>query len=210
MDKVVIFHEDSSAIRYLTTVDEEMASLISRVGNYTLKLHINYFEALIYSIIGQQLSAKVAIVLRQRVMELCSGYITPQAILDCSDEALRAKGISTAKSVYLKNVARSVLAGDINFELFVKMTDQEVIQELTKIKGIGQWTAEMFLIFSLGRLDILSMADVGLQRAIKWLYKLDSAPNAFTLKELREVWSPYCTVASLYLWEVINQDYISQ
>lgn len=204
MDSILTFDTGSKPIQHLISKDERMAYLINRLGNYELRLKTNYFESIVYSILGQQLSARVASVLRDRLLELC-GQIKPDTVLSCSDESLRSIGISKPKITYIKNLSGSVLDGKIDLKLLPTLPDEEVIDSLTKIKGIGRWTAEMFLIFSLGRLNVFSTADVGLQRAITWLYNLKASPSTLELERLKDRWSPYCTVAALYLWEVINQ-----
>lgn len=203
MDNKLIFDKTSTPIHHLVAKDERMSYLVNRVGHYELTLRTNYFESMVYSIVGQQLSSTVANVLRQRILDLCR-QITPRELISCPDESLRSIGISKPKITYIKHLSKSVLDGNIDFDILLDLPDEDVISTLTKVKGIGRWTAEMFLIFSLGRLNIFSTADVGLQRAIKWLYSLE-AISPDTMDDLKNKWNPYCTVASLYLWEVINQ-----
>ncbi len=118
-------------------------------------------------------------------------------------------GISKSKTSYIKNLSFQILNKTIDLDALIKTENaDEIFKNLISIKGIGPWTAEMFLIFSLGRLNILSYKDIGLKRAIKWLYKLDNYPNDEFLEYLSNKWSPYQTVASFYLWEVINQGFI--
>lgn len=209
MNNMIVFNEESQAIQHLKQADDRLAYLIDRIGNYSCTLRSNYFEALVNSIVGQQLSAMVARVIRGRLLNLCN-TIEPSTILNCSDDALREIGISRTKIAYIKNLSSSVLNKQLDFQNIARLPDREVIAELTKLKGIGCWTAEMFMIFSLGRLNVLSSNDIGLQRAMKWLYKLEDYPSPLVMKEYGEVWNPYCTVASLYLWEVINQNLIAE
>lgn len=209
MENMFIFDKNSTPIKYLIGVDERMSYLISRIDCYILSIRTNYFESIVYSIIGQQLSSTVANVLRQRFFKIC-GQITPNILLSCTDESLRSIGISKPKIAYIKNLSSSVLDGNLDFNLLLNLPDESVIDKLTQVKGIGRWTAEMFLIFSLGRLNVFSRADVGLQRAIKWLYNLDGTPTIADLDELKNKWDPYCTVASLYLWESVNQKLINK
>ena len=207
--KEIKFDFDSQAVQHLTQVDERLACLISTIGPYHLILREDYYESLINSILGQQLSASVAKVIRTRLLNIC-GELKPITLLNCPDKDLREIGISTPKIAYIKNLSLSILNGQLEIQSLDNLPDIEIINQLTKIKGIGRWTAEMFLIFSLGRLNVLSINDVGIQRGIKWLYQLENNPDELVLKKYGAAWSPYCTIASLYLWEVINQKLISK
>ena len=203
------FDNNCSANIHLMRADERLAFLIDSIGTYNHELRTDYYRSLVYSIVGQQLSSTVAKVIKNRLLSLC-GEIQPINLINCSDETLRETGISRPKIAYIKNLSMQILDGHLDLESLTELPDDEVIAQLTKIKGIGCWTAEMFLIFSLGRPNVLSVKDVGLQRAMKWLYNLDQYPNEATMKKYGALWDPYCTVASLYLWEVVNQNLISQ
>ena len=205
----LIFDKKCQAVKHLLKSDPQISFLIDAIGPYQLELRKDYYRSLIYSIVGQQLSATVAKVIKNRFLSLC-GEIQPNNVLSCSDEALRETGISRPKIAYIKNLSLQILDEKLDLESFAELSDSEVIAQLTKIKGIGNWTAEMFLIFSLGRLNVLSVKDVGLQRAMKWLYNLEKYPDEATMKKYGAFWDPYCSVASLYLWEVVNQNLISQ
>ena len=205
----LIFDNNSNAVNYLVKADPRLAFLIDNAGPYHLELRKDYYRSLVFSIIGQQLSSTVAKVIKTRLLSLC-GEIQPTYLINCSDEALREVGISRPKIAYIKNLSLQIMDEQLDLESFDELPDSEVIAQLTKIKGIGSWTAEMFLIFSLGRLNVLSVKDVGLQRAMKWLYSLDKYPDEATMKKYGALWDPYCSVASLYLWEVVNQNLISQ
>ena len=185
-----------------------MSSLIAYVGSYSIDLRTDYFASLVKSIISQQLSAKAASSIWTKVLKICP-LITPEALYVVGTDALKGVGISSAKLKYLENLTSRVATGELNLNTINTLTDEEVIYSLTQVKGIGRWTAEMFLIFSLGREDIFAFDDVGLQRAVKWLYMLDDV-SPDKLKVLSEEWKPYRTAASLYLWEVINQDFIKR
>jgi DNA-3-methyladenine glycosylase II len=130
-------------------------------------------------------------------------------MLDLSEEELRGVGLSRGKVAYVKDLARNVVEGKLTLHKLEEQTDEEIILGLTAVKGIGRWTAEMFLIFSLGRPDVFSCGDLGLKRALCWLYKREEASAAF-LKECASRWSPNGTVASLYLWEAINRGYVDE
>ncbi|MDH5162449.1 DNA-3-methyladenine glycosylase 2 family protein [Heyndrickxia oleronia] len=159
--------------------------------------------------VGQQLSAKVASVLNERLKKLSNSNLSPETILALSDEQLREIGISYRKISYIRDLSEKIAKKELLFEQFSFMGNETVIQQLTQVKGIGRWTAEMFLIFSLGRLDVLSLLDIGLQRGVKWLYSVSKESDGKKLLEEKgKIWAPYQSIASLYLWEVVNQEYV--
>lgn len=158
------------------------------------------FVELVESIISQQLSVKVAKVLTGRVYALLPNQqLTPQAILNLDQEAIRGCGISYAKIRYIRSTADAALSGLVDFKNLDKKSDAEIVAELVQIVGVGQWTAEMLLIFCLGRPDIFSVGDLGLRSAISTLYGLDREDRA-TIVKLAERWSPYRSLACRYLW----------
>lgn len=195
------------AIVSLTATDPLLGELIDLIGELTLPLRDDYFASLVRSIIGQQLSVKVATTIWNRIVQAC-GEMKPEMILAFDEDKLRAAGVSRPKIIYVKDLAGKVSSGEVNLARLPEMTDDEVIRTLTIIKGIGVWTAQMFLIFSLGRPDVLSIADLGLRRAVQWLYHLDEMPGAKDLEQYGEKWRPYRSAASLYLWEAINRGHV--
>jgi DNA-3-methyladenine glycosylase II len=209
MGQTIYFTKEDPAIRHLICADAQMAELVERVGAYTLELRTDYFATLIRSIIGQQLSAKVARVIWQRFVELC-GEVRPESVLALDEESLRGVGFSRTKVCYIKDLAQKVLDGKLDLETVSSQSDEDIMKALTQVKGIGQWTAEMFMIFSLGRPDIWALDDVGLQRAIKWLHGLSEPPKGDVMKQYGQAWKPYRSVASLYLWEAINRDLVRE
>lgn len=204
---ILRFTKESPAILHLSLVDIQMSKLINRIGEYTLKLDKDYYLKLVNSIIGQQLSIKAKQTIWNRVESLCDN-INPQNILEIDNTSLRKVGVSYAKISYIKNLSQKVLSKQINFESLESLDNNEVIRILTSVKGIGNWTAEMFLIFSLGRLNVMSINDAGLRRSIKWLYNFNTQPSVSQIKRISEVWNPYQSVASLYLWKAIDSKLI--
>ncbi|MEH7276641.1 DNA-3-methyladenine glycosylase family protein [Neobacillus vireti] len=195
-------------VQFLWKADKVMGKLIQIIGNIEIQIKGNRYESLVKSIIGQQLSVKAAGTIIGRVEALCNG-ITPQSIDNASIDELRATGISRSKINYMKDLTEKFLSNQLKLDQLDRFSNDEVITELTKVKGIGQWTAEMFLIFSLVRNDVLSLGDVGLQRACKWLYQADKETNGKDfLEQKAEKWKPYYSIASLYLWEAVNRDYV--
>jgi DNA-3-methyladenine glycosylase II len=202
----IIFNKDNPANIKLSASEPRICDLIKSIGDYTLSLRKDYFSSLLRAIIGQQLSVQVA---RTISVQLC-GTIEPHAILAQADEDLRGVGISNRKVSYIKEISRKVILDGLNLNELGQMQDDQIVNLLTSIKGVGQWTAEMFLIFSLGRLDILSVNDMGLRRGVKWLYALNELPGLEEMKQYGEKWRPYRTVASLYLWEAINRGLVKK
>jgi DNA-3-methyladenine glycosylase II len=207
MTRQLIIQTDSPEVQTLSRNDPLLGRLITAIGDLTLDLRDDDFGSLVRSVIGQQLSVKAAATIWNRTVDLC-GVITPDAILSTSDERLRTAGLSKAKIAYVKDLSSKVGNGQLELSRLREQADEDVIRSLRQVKGVGQWTAEMFLVFSLGRLDILSLGDAGLQRAANWLYGQQSAGKKIELVGLGDNWSPYRTLASLYLWEAINRGYV--
>ncbi|ADL07044.1 DNA-3-methyladenine glycosylase family protein [Thermosediminibacter oceani] len=207
--KILRFQKDDPALKALSKADEKMAYLIHLIGDYSLELEEDYFQSLVQSIVGQQLSMKAADSIWRKLQDLC-GEVTPARILSLSEDELRSAGLSKKKIEYIKDLSEKVLSGILDLDKIDSMADEEVIEALVRVKGIGRWTAEMFLIFSLGRPDVFSVADLGLQRAVKWLYGLSDWPDKKFLIECSQRWKPYRTAASLYLWEAKNRGIVDE
>lgn len=165
----------------------------------------NYFARLCKEIINQQLSSKAGDTIFKRFSDLFrNNKIDPEQVLKFSDEKIRKTGISGAKVQYIKNLALLTKKKQIPFEKFSSMKDEEIIIELTKIKGIGNWTAEMFLMFAMGRENVFSHKDLGLKNAIKELYKFDQDPIETEVEKIVSKWVPYKTYGSLALWSIFD------
>jgi DNA-3-methyladenine glycosylase II len=193
-------NELSRAVAHLKKVDQTLAKIISQHGACTLKLDRRYFHALAEAILSQQLSIKAAATIFRRFKELLDNKIDPEGILQLADAQFRGAGISRQKMSYLRDLAEKWSDGHIKHRRFAKMRDDEVIAALTQVKGIGRWTAEMFLIFCLGRLDVLPVDDLGFRNALKRAYGLRRDPNAKKIEKLAEAWRPYRSIATWYLW----------
>ncbi len=162
------------------------------------------FVAIVRNIIGQQLSGRVADVILERFTKKV-GSLTPEKILAVPDEKLREVGMSWAKVKYVKNISRAVAEGSLDLKKIKTLPDEEVIIELTKVKGIGRWTAEMILIFHLQRPDIFSLGDLGLRTAVSKLYKVDRN-NLKKIAKISAKWSPHRSLASRYLWKSLDNE----
>jgi DNA-3-methyladenine glycosylase II len=200
----LVLRLDDEPVRVVRGRDERMAWLTDRIGDLTIRLTPDPFQALAMSIIGQQLSVKAASAIQQRVIKLVPAF-TPESLLDLDASQLREAGLSRAKVVSIHDLSAKTVSGEIELDKLHLMDDEAIISMVTRVKGIGRWTAEMFLLFSLGRLDVLSAGDLGLQKAFKWLYALDERPDKAWLEKYGERWSPYRSVASFYLWESLNR-----
>ena len=163
------------------------------------------YGALLRSIVGQQLSTKAARTIYGRMTDLFDGHApTPQQLLDVDPERIRAAGLSYGKISYLRDLAAHVVDGSLELERLPELTDEEVTAQLTAIKGLGQWTADMFLMFHLGRPDILPVGDLGIRRAVQVEYRMRKLPDAKRLEKVGRPWRPYRTLACLFLWSSLD------
>jgi len=181
-----------------------MKKLIGKYGELSLSESKDYFTDLARTIIGQQLSGKAAATIWKRVIALAGGDVTEGKIISIPDEALRQAGASSNKTKYLKNLAQAIIDKSLNIENIQKYGDEEIIRQLTAIKGVGRWTAEMFLIFSLAREDVFSLGDGGLSSAVNRLYGNGAALGKDEISNIAENWKPYRSIASLYLWRSLD------
>ena len=183
--------------------DDKLKKLIKEHGHFELKKQKNLCLYLCYSIMSQQLSTKVASVLKQRFLNLYGGEPTPQQIVNTPFEKLRGIGLSNAKVSYVQNVARFEIEQGMDHKKLSKMENEEVIAYLTQIKGVGRWTTEMLLMFALCREDVFAPDDLGLQQAVVGLYDLKHRKKKIMLSKILKIseqWSPYRSYACLYLW----------
>jgi DNA-3-methyladenine glycosylase II len=165
------------------------------------------YGALVRSIVGQQLSTKAAATIYGRLIELFGGRTpTPVELLAADPEAVRAAGLSRPKVAYLRSLAEHVESGELELAKLTKLPDEEVAAQLTAVKGLGQWTADMFLIFHLGRPDVLPVGDLGVRRAVERAYGLPDLPDAAELTKIAEPWRPNRSLASLYLWRSLDNE----
>jgi DNA-3-methyladenine glycosylase II len=196
------------AVRDLSQTDAVMARLIERIGPCQLRMtwRSHYFRALVEAIIYQQLSGKAAgtILGRFRSLYPSGKFPTPQEISTTPASRLRVAGLSKQKISYLKDLSSRALDGSFPLRRMAALEDERVIAHLTQVKGIGQWTAEMFLIFCLGRADVLSSGDLGIRKAVQRAYGYKSLPSPRTVARLGCQWKPYRSVASWYLWASVD------
>lgn len=185
--------------------DPVMRTIIERVGPFTLEFREPSFSTLVRSIVYQQLSGKVASVILKRLMDaLPDGRLTPQNILRLRPDRMRRLGLSRAKTEYIRDLARRTVKGNVLFESLPNLEDDAVIEHLTQVKGVGVWTAHMFLIFALQRPNVLPVGDLGVRTAIRRHYGLAELPSPGEMQELAKPWHPYCSVAAWYLWRSLD------
>jgi DNA-3-methyladenine glycosylase II len=201
----------AGARRELAAADPAMATLIERIGKIDLATRLrrrseerpaDAYGALLRAIVGQQLSTKAARTIYLRVLDLFDGRTpAPERLLETSVEELRGAGLSGRKVEYVRDLAAHVLSGELEVERLSELSDEEAIAEIVAVRGLGQWTAEMFLIFHLERPDVLSGGDLGIRKAVQVEYGLAEMPAPQRVLEIGEPWRPHRSLASLYLWE---------
>ena len=195
----------------LAAADPTMAALIERLGEIDIATRLrrrseerpaDAYGALLRAIVGQQLSTKAARTIFGRVLDLFDGTTpSPEQLLEASEQDLRACGLSGRKVEYVRDLAAHVLAGELELDRLGELADEEVIEEIVAVRGLGRWTAEMFLLFHLERPDILSGGDLGIRKAIQIEYGLAEMPAPQKVLDIGEPWRPHRSLASLYLWE---------
>jgi DNA-3-methyladenine glycosylase II len=193
-----------SALAHLRSVDPVLAGIIERVGDYAMQYHEPTFRALVRSIVFQQLHGKAARAIFDRLQQKAGGEVTPESILKLRPAQMRALGLSKQKLTYIRDLARKTRDGLVEFEKFASMTDEEVIGELIQVKGIGEWTAHMFLMFALRRPNILPTGDYGVRSAMRKAYGMKVMPKPRTMERIAKCWHPYCSVASWYMWRSLD------
>jgi DNA-3-methyladenine glycosylase II len=194
------------AIIHLKKTDPTLRGIIEKAGPYRIEFLEPVFSTLVRSIVFQQLSGNVARAIYNRLVDAAApgGELTPESILKLRPAKLRAIGLSKQKSAYILDLARRTREGSVVFETIHQLSDEEVIEHLTAVKGIGVWTAHMFLIFALRRTDVLPVSDLGVRMAIRKAYQLPELPKPAEIEELARPWRPYCSVAAWYLWRSLD------
>ena len=197
----------AEAISHLTEADPILARVINSTDELpTFEPHTNYYQALVESIISQQLSVKAAASIEKRFYALFDGIPSPEELVATDIERLRSAGLSRPKARYIQDLGTRVIDGTVVFETLSELTNDQIVEELTKVKGIGEWTVHMFLMFCMGRLDVLPVGDLGIRNGIQKLYKLPALPDTETVRAVaaQNGWSPYASVASWYIWHSLD------
>ena len=193
-----------SATRHLKKSDPILAEIIARIGPCRMQFGEPTFHTLAESILYQQLNGKAAATIFDRFTALAGDPLTPQGILKLTDAEMRGVGLSRQKTSYLRDLSEKTAAGLLEFERMSNMTEEEVIAHLTQVKGVGVWTAHMFLMFTLRRPDIMPVGDYGVQAAIKKHYKKRKWPKPAVLLRIAKPWAPYRSIACWYLWRSLD------
>lgn len=191
-------------VEHLRRADPVLAKIIDRVGHYQLKTMEASFHGLARSIVYQQLSGKAAGTIFGRLVAATSDPLTPEGVLRLSVTQLRQVGLSQQKASYVRDLAERTSCGAIDFAALPALPDDEIIRTLTAVKGVGVWTVQMYLIFALGRPNVLPVADLGIRAAIKKAYRTRLLPKPDRIEKLARRWHPHCSVASWYLWRSLE------
>jgi len=192
------------AINHLRKSDPILRAIIERVGPYRMEFGEPVFHSLAEAIVYQQLNGKAAVTIFKRFTDLAGDPVTAEGIAKLTAEQMRSVGLSKQKSSYLRDMAERAIRGELNFTRLPEMSDEEVIRHLTQAKGVGVWTAHMFLIFTLKRQNILPTGDFGIRMAMKKYYHKRKLPNPVQMEKIARPWEPYRSIASWYLWRSLD------
>jgi len=197
--------EIEKGLKHLRRADPVMKAVIRKAGPYTVKPRRDRFYMLVASIISKQISGSAARSIRQRLLDnLAPEKLSPESLSRLTPEVLRTLGLSSQKASYMLDLANRVRTGELRLDKMGRLSDEKVIEELVKVKGIGVWTAQMFLMFSLGRLDVFPHGDLGVRTAMKTLYGLGELPDKETSQKIATIWRPYASIASWYCWRSLE------
>jgi 3-methyladenine DNA glycosylase/8-oxoguanine DNA glycosylase len=205
---VPLTYDSDAAVLHLRGADAALARVIDSIGPFTLEPVSGAYRALARAIFFQQLAGPAARAIMGRVLALLgtedARFFTPEQFLAATDDDLRAAGLSRQKLVYLRDLADKFASGQLREDEFAHLDDEEVIQRVAAVKGIGRWTAEMFLIFSLGRSDVLPVDDLGVRRGFQQVYGLDGLASPKQMRTIAEPWRPYRSVGTWYMWRSLG------
>ena len=193
-----------SALKHLQSADPVMSDIIDTIGPYKPRYAPPTFENMARSIAFQQLHGKAAATIFGRLLTACENCLTPESVLKLTTDEMRACGLSKQKLSYIRDLAEKTISGDVNFEQLPGMDDEDVIEHLTRVKGIGRWSAQMFLMFALRRPDVMPVVDLGINMAIKRAYRKRKMPKPPQILKIAEPWRPYRSVACWYLWRSMD------
>lgn len=203
MTEVIRLDQDTEAVQYLCRKDKRLAKVIQTVGPIAYSPYRDSYSFIVNHIIGQMLSNKVRDVIYGRLLDLCPEGITEKTISALSDEDIRRIGISNAKVRYIRSFTETMTQRKIDFDAFSQMKDEEIIRQLTKLPGIGSWTAKMYLIFALNRQNVLPVEDAAFLQSYRWMYKTDDVSPAAVRKKCKK-WSPYASIGARYMYQALD------
>ena len=206
----MLTYDPEAATTHLRKVDPILASVMDSVGPFSLQTRDGAFPSLAQAIFFQQLAGPAARAIMRRVLARLGAdeerFFTPERFLAAPDEELRSAGLSRQKVSYLRDLSRRFVTGELKEDELPQLDDEGVVRAVSAVKGIGRWTAEMFLIFSLGRPDVLPVLDLGVRRGFQRVYGFDHLPNADEMRQVAEPWRPYRSVGTWYMWRAIAID----
>jgi DNA-3-methyladenine glycosylase II len=204
----MLTYDREAAVAHLRRADLVLARVIDSIGPFTLEPRGGSFPSLARAVFFQQLAGPAARAIMRRVLDLLgtddARFFTPQEFLAATDDGLRAAGLSRQKLAYLRDLAEKFASGQLREEEFAHLDDEEVIRRVAFVKGIGRWTAEMFLIFSLGRSDVLPVDDLGVRRGFQQVYELEGLPSPAQMQTIAEPWRPFRSVGTWYMWRSLG------
>ena len=204
MGEIITLDSNSPEIQYLCKKDKRLAKVISMIGPITYETHDeDPYKFLVHEIIEQMLSIKAGNIIFSRLVDLCDGEVTPSQVNKLTDEQIKSIGTANSKVAYIRSITDAVLNGELDFGSLIKMNDSDVFKYLTSFKGIGNWTANMYLIFVLNRMDILPTNDAAFLQSYEWLYKTTDRSDA-SIRNKCKKWKPYSSIASRYLYRALD------
>lgn len=203
MSEITTLNREHPAVQYLCKKDKRLAKVVDMVGEITYQPHKDGYAFLVHEIIEQMLSIKAGAKIYARLQELCGGEITAQSVAALSDEEIKSIGTANSKVTYIRNVTTAFISGELDLNALSTMSDEDVFKKLTQLKGIGSWTAKMYLIFVLDRKDILPIEDVAFLQSYKWMYKTEDVSKMSVMKKCKK-WKPYSSIAARYLYRALD------
>ena len=203
MQKTVVLNSNHPAIQYLSAKDKRLSKVISMVGEIKYTIHDDGYSFLIHEIIEQMLSVKAGAKIFSRLVDLCDGNITVESVTKLTDEQIKSTGTSNSKVNYIRCVTEAVATETLNLSELERLSDEAVYRKLISIRGIGSWTAKMYLLFVLDRQDILPYEDIAFLQSYKWMYRTNDVTKASVIKKCKK-WKPYTSIAARYLYRALD------
>lgn len=205
MQEIITLGMNTPSVQYLCRKDKHLAKLVSMVGSisYVPHCHDDTYAFLIHEVIEQMLSIKAGRKIYRRLEDLCNGKVTPEKVSQLSDEQIKSIGTASSKVHCIRGITDAVMCGELDFEKINYLSDDDILEKLTKLQGIGNWTAKMYLIFVLDRQDVLPYEDVAFLQVYKWVYKTDDV-SPESIKKKCKKWKPYSSIAARFFYKALD------